>query len=600
MRAMRSSRPVDGEPSSDLSRRDQLRQLTKLFELLRPYRAWLAVAIVGVVVAAALGLVFPRIMGGLVDTALGGTGTTSALDQIAMLLFAVFLVQAAFNYLRIYALAVVGEGVVADLRRSVYDRIVRLPVPFFDGRRTGEITSRLTSDAVVVQGTVSSSAAQALSQGITLIGGVILLVVISPLLSLTVLTFLPVVIIAAAVFGRRLRRISTSFQDEIAEANALADESIASIRVIKWFTAEDDVAARYDSVIRDSYAIALRRARLRALFVPLVTFVALGTLAVVLWVGGRLVLNGDLTPGQLVSFLLYTLIVAGAIGSFTGLYSELQEALGASQRIFELLDEPVEMPRPGAPDAPAAREGSVRFDAVSFSYPGRNIEVLSTVNLAIAPGETIALVGPSGAGKSTLTQLIPRFYDASSGEILIDGIDVRSQDLAALRGGMAAVPQEVLLFSGSIAENLQVGRPGATEAELVNAAETANAHEFIAAFPDGYETVVGERGVQLSGGQRQRIAIARAVLADPGILILDEATSSLDADSEALVQDALERLMQDRTTIVVAHRLSTVRAADRIVVLAAGSIVEEGTHDELVAAGGLYTELSARQLFTAV
>ena len=597
---MRSSRPGDSEPLSDLSRRDQVRQLTKLFGLLRPYRAWLAVAVVGVVVAAALGLVFPRIMGGLVDTALGDTGTTSALDRIALLLFAVFLVQAAFNYVRIYALAVVGEGVVADLRRSVYDRIVRLPVPFFDGRRTGEITSRLTSDAVVVQSTVSSSAAQALSQSITLIGGVILLVVISPLLSLTVLTFLPVVIIAAAVFGRRLRRISTLFQDEIAEANAMADESIASIRVIKWFTAEDDVAARYDSVIRDSYTIALRRARLRALFVPVVTFVALGTLAVVLWVGGRLVLNGDLTPGQLVSFLLYTLIVASAIGSFTGLYSELQEALGASQRIFELLDEPVEVPRHAAPVAPAVREGSVRFDGVSFSYPGRNIEVLSVVDLAIAPGETIALVGPSGAGKSTLTQLIPRFYDASSGEVLIDGIDVRSQDLASLRGGMAAVPQEVLLFSGTIAENLRVGRPGAAESELITAAETANAHDFIAGFPDEYETVVGERGVQLSGGQRQRVAIARAVLADPGILILDEATSSLDADSEALVQDALERLMQDRTTIVVAHRLSTVRAADRIVVLAAGSIVEEGTHDELVAAGGLYTELSARQLFTAM
>jgi subfamily B ATP-binding cassette protein MsbA len=539
-------------------------------------------------------------MGGLVDTAIGETGTTGALDRIALLLFVVFLVQAAFNYLRIYALAVVGEGVVADLRRSVYDRIVRLPVPFFDGRRTGEITSRLTSDAVVVQSTVSSSAAQALSQGITLIGGVILLVVISPVLSLTVLTFLPVVIIAAAFFGRRLRRISTSFQDEIAEANALADESIASIRVIKWFTAEDDVAARYDSVIRDSYTIALRRARLRALFVPFVTFVALGTLAVVLWVGGRLVLSGDLTPGQLVSFLLYTLIVAGAIGSFTGLYSEVQEALGASQRIFELLDEPVEVPIQAAPVAPAVREGSVLFDAVSFSYPGRNIEVLSAVELAIASGETVAVVGPSGAGKSTLTQLIPRFYDASSGEVLIDGVDVRSQDLASLRSGMAAVPQEVLLFSGTIAENLQVGRPGADESELITAAETANAHDFIAAFPDGYETVVGERGVQLSGGQRQRIAIARAVLADPRILILDEATSSLDADSEALVQDALDRLMQDRTTIVVAHRLSTVRAADRIVVLAAGSIVEEGTHDELVAAGGLYTELSARQLFTTV
>jgi subfamily B ATP-binding cassette protein MsbA len=597
---MRPSPPADPEAGTDLSRRDQLSQLTKLFALLKPYRKWLIVAIVGVVVSASLGLVFPRIMGGLVDTAIGEEGTTATLDRIALLLFAVFLVQGAFNYVRIYALAVVGEGVVADLRRAVYDRIVRLPVPFFDGRRTGEITSRLTSDAVVVQSTVSSSAAQGLSQGITLVGGVILLVVISPVLSLTVLTFLPVVIIAAAVFGRRLRRISTSFQDEVAEANALADESIASIRVIKWFTAESDVASRYDSVILSSYSIALRRARLRALFVPFVTFVALGTLAIVLWVGGRLVLNGDLTPGQLVSFLLYTLIVAGAIGTFTGLYSELQEALGASQRIFELLDEPIEVPRQATPIAPAVREGSVLFDGVSFFYPGRDMEVLSGVDLAIAPGETVALVGPSGAGKSTLTQLIPRFYDATAGELLVDGIDVRSQDLEALRRQMAAVPQEVLLFSGTITDNLRVGRPEASDADLIDAAVTANAHDFIAAFPDGYDTVVGERGVQLSGGQRQRVAIARAVLADPRILILDEATSSLDAESEALVQDALERLMEDRTTIVIAHRLSTVRAADRIVVLAAGSIAEEGTHDELVVAGGLYAELSAKQLFTAV
>jgi len=596
---MRSRTPIDDEARFDLSRREQLSQLGKLFGLLRPYRKWLAVAVIGVVVAASLGLVFPRIMGGLVDTALGTEGSTSELDRIAVFLLVVFLVQGAFNYLRIYALAVVGEGVVADLRRSVYDRIIRLPVPFFDGRRTGEITSRLTSDAVVVQSTVSSSAAQALSQGITLIGGVVLLVVISPALSLAVLTFLPVVIIAAAFFGRRLRRISTSFQDEIAEANALADESIASIRVVKWFTAEDDTAARYDGAIDKSYSVALRRARLRALFVPFVTFIAFGTLAVVLWVGGRLVLEGALTPGELVSFLLYTLIVAGAIGAFTGLYSELQEALGASQRIFELLEEPIEVPEQATPIAPVVREGSVLFDDVSFTYPGRDMEVLHEVNLVIAPGETVALVGPSGAGKSTLTQLIPRFYDVSSGEVLVDGVDVRLQGLSELRSELAAVPQEVQLFSGTIAENLRVGRPDATDLELVAAAETANAHDFVVAFPDGYDTVVGERGVQLSGGQRQRVAIARAVLADPRVLILDEATSSLDSESEALVQDALDRLMEDRTTIVIAHRLSTVRAADRIVVLAGGSIAEEGTHDELVARNGLYTELSANQLIKA-
>ena len=593
---MRPRRAITSKGPSQLSFRDQVRQVSKLFRFLRPYRSWIIVAFVGVVVAAALGLVFPRIMGGLVDTALGETGTTASLDRIALLLLGVFLVQAGFNYLRIYALSVVGEGVVADVRRAVYDRIVRLPVPFFDGRRTGEITSRLTSDAAVVQATVSSALAQALSQGITLIGGVILLVVLSPILSLAVLSFLPILIIAAAVFGRRLNRISTEFQDELAEANALADESIASIRVIKWFTAEQATTNRYDKAIRSSYSVALRRARLRALFVPFVTFVGFSTLALVLWVGGRLVLTGDMTPGELVSFLLYTLVVAGAIGTFTGLYSQLQEALGASQRIFELLDEPIEIRETTEPITEIAPVGLIEFRSVSFTYPGREMEVLSDIDLLVQPGETVALVGPSGAGKSTLTQLIPRFYDSTAGSVVVDGVDVRSQDLESLRSSMAAVPQEVQLFSGTIADNLRLGRPDATLDELVAAAETANADEFIDGFPDGYETLVGERGVQLSGGQRQRVAIARAVLVDPRILILDEATSSLDAESEALVQEALERLMQSRTTIVIAHRLSTVRAADRIVVLAAGAVAEEGTHDELVAAGGLYTELSARQL----
>jgi subfamily B ATP-binding cassette protein MsbA len=600
MRALRGGRRTAYRPSGEEAEappvRDQLGQFRRLFSFLRPYRGWLIAAFVGVVVAAALGLVFPRIMGGLVDSALGEEGSTATLDRIALLLLAVFVVQGAFNYLRIYGLAIVGEGVVADLRRAVYARIVRLPVPFFDARRTGEITSRLTSDAAVIQSTVSTAVAQALSQAITLIGGVILMIFISPVLSLTVLTFLPIVIIAAAVFGRRLNRISTTFQDKIATANAFADESIASIRIVKWFTAEPETVARYDEAIRSSYEVALRRARLRALFVPFVTFVGFGTLALVLWVGGRLVLSESLTPGQLVSFLLYTLVVAGAIGTFTGLYSQLQEALGASRRIFELLDEAPEAHEPATATEVEDRVGSLRFDGVSFRYPGRDVDVVADVDLAVAPGEVVALVGPSGAGKSTLTQLIARFHDPTQGAVMVDGVDVREQDLDELRRQMAAVPQEVLLFSGSIAENLRVAKPDASDDELAQAAATANAHEFITAFPDGYDTVVGERGIQLSGGQRQRVAIARAVLADPRILILDEATSSLDAEAEALVQRALERLMAGRTTVVIAHRLSTVRAADRLVVLVDGRIVEEGTHQELVAVGGVYAQLSARQL----
>ena len=332
------------------------------------------------------------------------------------------------------------------------------------------------------------------------------------------------------------------------------------------------------------------------MFVPVVTFVAFGTLALVLWVGGRLVQSGDLTAGELVTFLLYTLIVAGAIGTFTGLYSQLQEALGASLRIFELLDEKVEIADATTPVTIAVRDGSIRLEDVHFSYPARDVEVVSGVDLAIEPGEVVALVGPSGGGKSTLVQLIPRFYDVAKGRISVDGIDIREQSLDDLRGGMAAVPQDVQLFSGTVAENLRIGAADADDEALEAACRAANAHDFITAFPGGYETVVGERGVKLSGGQRQRVAIARALLVDPHILILDEATSALDSEAEALVQGALEHLMEGRTTLVIAHRLSTVRAADRIVVLVQGRIVEEGTHDELVAAGGVYAQLSARQL----
>ncbi len=577
--------------------RAQLSQIRRLFVFARPYRKRIVAATIAVVFASGLGLVFPRIMGDLVDSALGEIegADTSELDRFAVILVAVFLLQAGFNFLRSYWLAIAGEGVVADLRRAVFDRVIRLGVPFFDERKTGEITSRLTADAAVVQQTVSTAVAQALAQGITLIGSVILLFLLSFRLSLTVLTFVPIVMIAAFVFGRRLRSISTEFQDRLATANSLAEEAISSVRVVKWFAAEDETARLYDQDIIKSYEVAVRRARVRSVFVPTVTFVMFSTLALVLWQGGRQVIAGNLTAGNLVTFLLYTLTVAGAIGTFTGLYAQLQEALGASQRIFELLDEPPEVAEADNTNNPEPM-GTLAFENVHFAYSDRAGEVLSDINLTVTQGEVVALVGPSGAGKTTLVQLIPRFYDVGSGRIVVDGVDVRDQDIQLLRSRMAAVPQEVELFSGTIAENLRVAKAEATDEEIVSACTAANAHDFITDFPDGYGTIVGERGVKLSGGQRQRVAIARALLADPCILILDEATSSLDAESEALVQAALEVLMRDRTTVVIAHRLSTVRKADRLVVLAEGRIIEEGSHDELVAHGGLYSELYGRQL----
>ncbi|MDJ0953833.1 MAG: ABC transporter transmembrane domain-containing protein, partial [Acidimicrobiia bacterium] len=573
----RSSVPATTEDRPRLGR-EQLSQIRRLFVFARPYRGRILAATVAVTFASALGLVFPRIMGDLVDSALGEveTADTGTLDRFALILVGVFLLQAGFNFIRSYLLAIAGEGVVADLRRAVFDRVIRLGVPFFDSRKTGEITSRLTADAAVVQQTVSNAVAQALAQSITLIGSVILLFLLSFRLSLTVLTFVPLVIIAAFVFGRRLRKISTEFQDRLAIANSLAEEAIASVRVVKWFTAEDETARLYDQDIRKSYAIAVRRARIRAVFVPTVTFVMFSTLALVLWQGGRQVIAGNLTAGDLVTFLLYTLTVAGAIGTFTGLYAQLQEALGASQRIFELLDEPPEVAQVAATTNPEP-VGTVSFEDVHFAYAERDGEVLSGINLEVEQGEVVALVGPSGAGKTTLVQLIPRFYDVDAGRVTVDGIDVTQQDVARLRSRMAAVPQEVELFSGTIAENLRVAKGDATDADLVAACTAANAHDFVREFPDGYETIIGERGIKLSGGQRQRIAIARALLADPKILILDEATSSLDAESEALVQAALEVLMRGRTTVVIAHRLSTVRQADRLVVLAEGRIIEEGT-----------------------
>ena len=571
-------------------------QLLRLLAFVKPYTWQFVVALTAVVIASGLGLVFPAVVGDLVDTAFGTVGgSTSTLDRIALILFGVFLVQAVFDFFRTYLLAYIGEGVVADLRAKLYTHLINLPVKFFDSRKTGEITSRLTSDVTVVQNTVSQALAQLVSQTITLIGGVALLVSLSPRLSLIVLSVVPVIILAATFFGGRLRRVSTEFQDRIADANASAEETIAAVRVVQWFNAQGEQISRYVGLVQDSFQVALRRARLRAFFIPSVTLAMFSAISLVLWYGGRLVLGGSLTGGDLISFLLYTFTVAGAIGTFTGLYSQFQEALGASKRIFDLLDEVSDLPVTAKPTVLKDVRGKLSFENVSFRYDQRDADVLKNITLEVQPGETVALVGPSGAGKTTLVSLIPRFYDPTAGTIRLEGVDLKDQRLEDLRDHMAAVPQETQLFSGSVRENIRFGKPEATDEEVVAAARAANAHDFISAFPDAYDTVVGERGMQVSGGQRQRIAIARALLKNPQVLILDEATSALDNESEAVVQDALERLMEERTTFVIAHRLSTVQNADRIVVMDDGRIVQTGTHEALLAQAGLYRELYERQ-----
>ncbi len=565
-----------------------------------PYRSRLVVGMLAVGVASLLSLLFPLLIRELLNSAFAPGASreaaTSVLNRTVLLLFGLMLAQALFNYLRTYNLGRVGEAVVADLRKGLFAHLLTLGVPYFEERKTGEMTSRLTSDIATVQGAVSQALAQLVTQAITLLGGLVVLFVLEARLTAVMLAIVPAVVLAAAFFGRRLRRVSTDFQDLVAAANADAEEAISGVRVVKSFTAEAAEARRYASSIDASFEQALKRVQLRALFVPAVILAGFGGISVVLWYGGRLALDGALQSGDLVAFLLITVFVAGSIGSFTGLWAQLQEAIGASKRIFEMLDERSDLVEPERPQPLINPLGRVTFEEVTFSYAGREgPPVLKQVSLEASPGEVIALVGPSGAGKSTLVNLISRFYDPQQGRILLDGTDLRDFAVHDLRSHIGLVPQETLLFSGSVADNIRYGKPSASEAEVEGAARAANADSFIRAFPDGYATSVGERGVKVSGGQRQRLAIARALLKDPRILILDEATSSLDSESEALVQAALEVLMEGRTTFVIAHRLATILGADRVVVLNEGLIVETGTHAQLLAARGLYYDLYERQ-----
>ncbi|OAN43797.1 ABC transporter ATP-binding protein [Chloroflexus islandicus] len=566
----------------------------RLLGYLRPYRGWMAVALIAMVIGAGLGLVMPLAIGQIVNLITGDQALPIA--QIALLLGLVAIGQAVAGLIQTYSLTFVGERVVTDLRLAAYQQLQRLDLAFFEQRRTGEITSRITNDVTLIQTTVTTNLATLLQGVIQLVGAVVLMIVVSWQLSGLALVLVPTLVAIAIVFGRWLRRISTTVQDRLADATSVLEETVAGVRVVRSFGREPYEIERFRTAIEATFAAAMKRARVRALFQPAMSLAVWAVLIGMLVIGGYLVSAGLLTPGDLVAFLFYAGMVAGSMGAFAGLFGQVQEALGAVTRVFELLDQ-----QPAVADAPDAIplppvQGRVEFREVSFAYQrAENGQaapvVLRNFSLAIEPGEMVALVGPSGAGKSTIVSLIPRFYDVQSGSVLIDGYDVRRVQMRSLREQIGIVPQETLLFSGSIRDNIRYGRLEASDAEVEAAARMANAHEFICQLPEGYDTPVGERGVRLSGGQRQRIAIARAILKDPRILILDEATSSLDSESERLVQEALERLMAGRTSIVIAHRLSTVQRADRIVVVVAGEVVEAGTHRQLLARGGMYARL---------
>jgi ATP-binding cassette, subfamily B, bacterial MsbA len=568
-------------------------QWRRMVAYLARYWKLVVIALVATTVSAGLSLVFPLVVGDVVDSVLG-QGDIALLDQFTIFLLFVFLLRSLSSFVETYFLNYVGERIVVDLRLDLYNHLQNQSLGFFVNRRVGELVSRISSDVTVMRTVLTNNVNTLLQQTFVMFGSVILMFALNVRLTLFIIVLIPVIVVIAFIFGFYLRRISTEVQDEIADSTVVAEEVFQGIREVKSFVREPHEIQRYNGAIDRAFRAAVRLLRVRAVFGPLIGFLGFGALSLILWFGGREVIDGRLDAGELIAFLIYGLTVAGSFAALVGLYTSFQQALGSTKRVFQLLDE-----QPSVKDQPDAQtiqraEGRITFDNVSFSYE-QDQAVLHGINLDIVSGEIVALVGPSGAGKSTLFNLIPRFYDPTEGAVRLDGVDLRTITQASLRQQIGIVPQETLLFGGTIRENIRYGRLDATEDELMAAAKAANAHDFILELTNGYDTIVGERGIKLSGGQRQRVAIARAILKDPRILLLDEATSSLDSESEHLVQEALSRLMENRTTVMIAHRLSTIRIAHRIAVLDKGQVIELGTHDDLMAQDGLYAKLYAMQ-----
>jgi len=583
--------------------KESLRETLLIFRYLKPYKTTFITGLIFIGLSSGTMMAFPYLLKRLIDSAHGDLTDKFAYSPgtTALLMIVVLAVQMLFSFMRIYLFTYVGENTVSDMRQDIYKRLIMMPMNFYGQHRVGELSSRITADVAQIQEAVTGLLAELLRGILTLIIGIGLILFISPRMTGLMLSVVPVIVVIALVFGKYIRKMSRKAQDQLAESNTVVQETLQGITNVKAFSNEWFEVARYKKNISEVVELAIKNSRYRGLFVSFMLFSVFGAITLVVWYGAGLMQAGKLSFGDLTAFVVYTAFVGGTMAGFAELFSQLQKTLGATQRVRELLKEEVEdVTVANVNIEPQHRlRGNVTLEHVKFSYPSRReVNVIKDLTLDARSGQQIAIVGPSGAGKSTIVSLLLRFYAPDNGRILFDGRDAASIPLSQLRKQMALVPQDILLFGGTILENIAYGNPDATQAEVENAARKANAHDFISRFPEGYQTVVGERGIKLSGGQRQRIAIARAILKDPVILLLDEATSSLDSESEAQVQDALQNLMENRTSFVIAHRLSTIRSADQILVLEDGVIKEAGTHAELIGIeDGLYRSLNKLQLF---